>query len=226
MPHQAPAVATSASPSTATPASTIGTTPTTRWSPATPTTWTSTRAAGPIPTGVHDPSSDVFRVESNILEPRTSEMRRHGRRGFLMTVGVGVREGADEARGGITVQPYASMREAANHIEHPVYFFSVDRAGRWHVDDHDAFGHLVANLDAGGIPPVGSSPVTDHVLQVRLDARTFDMTFVVDGLVVRTVRAPEFENYRVGLGVACSDDAENMRTCMSSFRDYRFEEWR
>jgi hypothetical protein len=68
------------------------------------------------------------------------------------------------------------------------------------------------------------SPPVDRVLQVRLDAHTYDLTFTVDGFAVKTVRAREFEAYRVGIGVACSYREENLRTCWASFRDYRFEE--
>jgi hypothetical protein len=179
--------------------------------------------SGTDPTGVHDPSWRVFGVESNIDGPRPSEIRDHDRSGFLMTVTMGVHDGGDDARGGITIRPYPGLRDA--YTERPVYYFSVDRTGRWHVDTHDIFGRFAAVVDAGRTPwsGDGSSPV-DHVLKVRLDAHTYDLTFTVDGFEVKTVRVADFEAYRVGIGVACSYQEANLRTCWASFRDYQFEE--
>lgn len=177
--------------------------------------------SGSDPRGLHNPSWNLFAVKSTIDGPRPSEIRDHDRAGFLLTVTMGVHDGGDDARGGIVIQPYPGLRDA--YTERPVYYISVDRAGRWHVDTHDIFGAFVAAVDSGKTPDDISSAV-DHRLQVRLDAHTYDLTFIVDAMVVKTVQVKEFEAYRVGVGVACSYREDNLRTCWASFRDYRFEE--
>lgn len=183
--------------------------------------------SGTDPRGVHDPSSNVFRVESNIDGPHVSAIKARHHNGFLVTVGVAVQSGGDAARGGITVQPYASNREAIEGIEFPVYFFNIDRSGRWHVDDHDIFGRFRTHLDAGTPRSVPEpSPTPQHVLQVKLDVRTYDLTFTVDSVIVSTVHPQPFDAYLIGVGVGCSYDPDNTRTCMASLKDYQFELWR
>jgi hypothetical protein len=181
--------------------------------------------SGRDPRGVHNPAANVFRAESNIDGLATSAIARRHDKGFLITVGAGVRNGGPDARAGITVQPYASNDVAITGVTYPVYYFNVDRSGRWHVAEHDIFGRYQKNLATGTTPPA-DDPVVDHILRVRFTVAANDLLFTVDDQIAYTVHASEFDAYRIGVGVACSYDPDNLETCMASFKDYRYELWR
>ena len=89
---------------------------------------------------------------------------------------------------------------------------------------HDIFGEFEVDLDSGMTPPaVERYSVIDHVLEVRIDQRTHEIMFTVDGVAVATVHPPRFETYGVGVGLACSYDPEHDETCLASLKDYRYE---
>jgi hypothetical protein len=165
--------------------------------------------------------TDVFRLESDIDGPPASDLTRHGRNGFLVTVTVHVRSGGPDARAGITFAPSVPLQDSARVMSYPVYFFNVDLAGRWHVATHDIFGAFQSDLDSGSGPTAKPADV-DHVLRVLYDAHVRTLTFTVDGAVTASVHPPAFEYYRIGVGLACSYDPKHTDTCLASARDYRY----
>lgn len=177
----------------------------------------------PDPRGVHTIGANVFRLNTDIDGPSTSDLSRRGRNGFLVTLTVHVRSGGPDARAGIALRPNAPLRVAANGTEYPVYFFNVDLAGRWHVATHDVFGAFLSDLDRGAGTPAATQPAIDHVLRLRFDAPARTLTYTVDGTVAATVHPPTFETYQIGVGLACSYDPEHHDNCLASARDYRYE---
>ena len=63
---------------------------------------------------VHTIGSNLFKLESDIDRPSTSELSRGKKNGFLITLTVGVRSGGPDSRAGITIRPYAPLRAADN----------------------------------------------------------------------------------------------------------------
>ncbi len=175
---------------------------------------------GTDPRGVHRIGSNLLRLETISDGPHVSS------RGdaHLITLNVGIRTGGPDARAGIAVEPYALWDLAIDGVWSPIYFFNIDRAGRWHVATHDVFGEFEADLDNGMTPPaVERYSVIDHVLKVRIDQRAHEFMFTVDGVVVATVHPHRFETYGVGVGLACSYDPDYDQTCVASLKDYRYE---
>jgi len=176
----------------------------------------------PDPRGVHTIGANVFPLESDIDGPSISDLSRDRRKGFRVTVTVHVRSGGPDARAGITVRPNVPLRAAANAVKYPVYFFNVDLAGRWKAATHDDFGAFLSNLDSSTATASIPAPA-DRVLTVLFDLSAGTLSFAVDGIAAATVHPPEFDTYRIGVGVACSYDPQHSDNCLVSAKDYRYE---
>ncbi len=171
------------------------------------------------PRGVHRVGSNVFRLESTLDGPYV----RGGGNVHAVTLSVGILTGGLDARAGITLQP-DRVDLSLDGIWNPIYFFNIDQAGRWHVASHDVFDEFAIDVDSGMTPPaIERYSVIDHLLKVRIDQRTDEFSFIVDGVVVATVHPPRFSTYRVGVGLACSYEPRHDETCVASLRDYRYE---